>query len=503
MPASIPLVSELGNKADLFQSLLNTSTIPRDVLAKVQPMHPSHEIFTNADSRVLVRCRPIIPRDECPMTDTMCVQRAPGSRDAIFLSPKISVAGKCTVEPTRIPLDGCFCGTEDTTEHVYRSCCAPLVELSMNGASCCVLCYGQTGSGKTFTTSGLLSLVASDLKPYFETHSLAVTVIEIQSLGATDLLTGASVQVVEDASNEIQLLGSKDTEVVAVAQLLSLLQRASSARSTKATGRNETSSRSHMVVRITARSKVTTWAKPGIIYVADLAGSENTADSATHDKGRQLETKFINTSLMTLKDCIRSRALAATSTQHLHIPYRQSPLTLMLRDCFELAVKRPTKTVVIACVSPLLCDVRHTSNTLRYASLLAVSPPPTVVATDPDDPNGWDRPTALAFLAKVGKGRVKHPDLVLPEGDGRALVHIPEAEFIARITSSHPEVTAKSAKMVYDQVWKAVIDARTKHRKLSTKGVQSARNFPASKPPMQFDVPHQEKENATPQRKLN
>uniref|UniRef100_A0A0A9YU13 Diatom spindle kinesin 1 n=1 Tax=Lygus hesperus TaxID=30085 RepID=A0A0A9YU13_LYGHE len=134
-----------------------------------------------------------------------------------------------------------------------------------------------------------------------------------------------------------------------------------------------------MIARVTVVSKQTQWAKPGELFVVDLAGSENTADSATHDKERNNETKFINTSLMTLKDCIRARALASTSSKHLHIPYRRSPLTLLLRDCFEIAVRRPTKTVVVACVSPLLRDVRHTINTLRYASLLAITPPARVI----------------------------------------------------------------------------------------------------------------------------
>ncbi|EPY29079.1 hypothetical protein AGDE_10136 [Angomonas deanei] len=223
-----------------------------------------------------------------------------------------------------------------------------------------------------------------------------------------------------------------------------------------------------MIARISIVSKESRWAKPGDFFIVDLAGSENTADSSTHDKSRQVETKFINTSLMTLKDCIRSRAMAATSKQHLHIPYRRSPLTLLLRDCFEIAVKRPTKTVMIACL-------RHFYGTRDTPSILCVTRrclpshlPAKVVAQDPNDPNNFDREQALDFLFEISKGQISEPELILPEGDGRTLVHIPEGEFIRRLLETHPNIGEKKAKMIYTAVWKRVVDARTKGRKVMT-----------------------------------
>ncbi|EPY32634.1 kinesin family member 2/24 [Strigomonas culicis] len=355
------------------------------------------ELFSEQDSRIFVRCRPIIPHDNEAMGNKSIVQKVPDHRDLILMCPKVSLSGDCSIEPSVVSLDGTFCGAEDTTERVYFESCSPLVNFSVDGATTCVLCYGQTGSGKTFTTSGIFRFVTEDLAPYFNTHDIFLTVVEIQASKNVDLLTGNEVQVFEDVSGELKLQGSEPFECSSAEFLHAAFEEAASLRTTKATDRNETSSRSHMITRISIVSKESRWAKPGDFFIVDLAGSENTADSATHDKTRQVETKFINTSLMTLKDCIRSRALAGTSSQHLHIPYRRSPLTLLLRDCFEIAVRRPTKTVMIACVSPLLRDSRHTINTLRYASLLAVTPPAKVIAADPDDPNNFSREQALDF----------------------------------------------------------------------------------------------------------
>ncbi|RNF11466.1 putative MCAK-like kinesin [Trypanosoma rangeli] len=464
---SIPLVAELGAKAALFQRLLDSTEAPETVKKKLRAEMDSEELFTSQDSRIFVRCRPIIPFDQEDMNNKGMIRKVEGCRDLILMVPKISLAGQCLLDPLILNLDGVFGGMDDTST-VYRKSCYPLVNLAVEGASTCVLCYGQTGSGKTYTTTGILQLVSKDLAPHFKAHDIFVTVIEIQANKSIDLLTGTEVQVVEDVSGELKIRGSEAFECSNDEMLWAVFEEAASQRMTKATGRNESSSRSHMVTCIRIVSKTSTWAKPGELFLVDLAGSENTADSATHDKERQMEAKFINTSLMTLKECIRTRAMTATSATHLHIPFRRSPLTLLLRDCFEIAVKRPTKTVMIACVSPLLRDSRHTINTLRYASLLAASPPARVIAEDPDDPNGFDRQQALEFISRCSRGRITEPTSILPEGNGRTLVHIPEAEFIRRILESHSNITEKGAKQIYTSIWQKVVDARTKGRKVMT-----------------------------------
>ena len=107
-------------------------------------------------------------------------------------------------------------------------------------------------------------------------------------------------------------------------------------------------------------------AEDGFLYLIDLAGSENAGDSQFHDKSRLQETRAINTSLMCLKDCIRNRCQASLDpSQHVHIPYRQSKLSLLLKDAFELESFRKSRTVVIANVAPSLMDIAQTLNTLR------------------------------------------------------------------------------------------------------------------------------------------
>ena len=69
----------------------------------------------------------------------------------------------------------------------------------------------------------------------------------------------------------------------------------------------------------------------GLLYIIDLAGSERSDDSKGHSKALMDETKEINFSLMSLKECIRARTLASGSGgASIHVPYRRSKLTLLM-----------------------------------------------------------------------------------------------------------------------------------------------------------------------------
>ena len=55
-----------------------------------------------------------------------------------------------------------------------------------------------------------------------------------------------------------------------------------------------------------------------------------------------------------------------------HVPFRASKLTLVLRDAFM--ARGPSKTVMIACISPGMTSADHSVNTLRYSDRLKDRP---------------------------------------------------------------------------------------------------------------------------------
>jgi len=166
------------------------------------------------------------------------------------------------------------------------------------------------------------------------------------------------LRVLEDHKNLVQVVGKKEEQVETVEDVMTLIRRGMSVRTSGTTSANEFSSRSHAVFQITLKKKNIT-KDYGKISLIDLAGSERGRDTQTNDKTTLMEGAQINKSLLTLKECIRSLGRNAE-----HIPFRGSTLTKVLRDSF---IGERSKVCMIAMVSPGNSDCEHTLNTLRYA----------------------------------------------------------------------------------------------------------------------------------------
>lgn len=77
----------------------------------------------------------------------------------------------------------------------------------------------------------------------------------------------------------------------------------------------------------------------------------------------QREGSNINKSLLSLGNCINALVMKQ-KLKSTHIPYRNSKLTLLLRD----SLNGSSKTVMIAAISPTSMCYEDTHNTLTYAS---------------------------------------------------------------------------------------------------------------------------------------
>lgn len=228
-------------------------------------------------------------------------------------------------------------------------------------------------------------LVQSLFSSAVEEEGRIVTFSYIEILGQSitdcldpDAIPGAA-QVGEMLDGRVETRNVVSIVCASAAELTVQVDAAKSRRHTESTERNATSSRSHGVGIVTVsgpREYAPAASTPGRLYIIDLAGSERLADSKNHSDSRLDETKAINLSLMSLKECIRARTLAGMgdgSGTEVHVPYRRSKLTLLMKDVFDISCRRLCSTVVLAHVSPLARDVKHSLNTLQYAAPLRVS----------------------------------------------------------------------------------------------------------------------------------
>ena len=236
--------------------------------------------------------------------------------------------------------DAVFDGDVDTTD-IYSNWVRPFVGAVLNGQHATVFTYGQTGSGKTYTMQGavgggsvgLIQLAANDLFQRIRggtvsaprEYSVRVQYFEIYNEQIRDLLFDADsvdasvsgggggeaggtgnlskprrlrfpglrgkrrdpIVQVRDGLDGSPSVDAHEEVVEGAQDVLRLLEHGNQNRSIGATGRNEKSSRSHTVFRLTLESQpsaVDALAhdnnNPGamrhsVLNLVDLAGSEN------------------------------------------------------------------------------------------------------------------------------------------------------------------------------------------------------------------------------------
>ncbi|KAM8930189.1 kinesin-like protein KIF2C isoform 2-T2 [Pelodytes ibericus] len=278
-----------------------------------------------------------------------------------------------------------------TNEMVYRFAARPLVQSIFEGGKATCFAYGQTGSGKTHTmggdftgknqnvSKGVYAFASRDVfllldQPRYENLDLEVfvTFFEIYNGKVFDLLNNkAKLRVLEDAKQEVQVVGLLEKEVSSPEEVFKMIEIGSACRTSGQTFANSSSSRSHACLQIILRRRGKLHGKFSLV---DLAGNERGADTSSADRLTRMEGAEINRSLLALKECIR-----ALGQNKSHTPFRESKLTQILRDSF---IGESSRTCMIAMLSPGFNSCEYTLNTLRYADRVKELSPQSAESTD-------------------------------------------------------------------------------------------------------------------------
>ncbi|GLT99121.1 hypothetical protein SLE2022_165850 [Rubroshorea leprosula] len=329
-----------------------------------------------AKIKVVVRKRPLNKKELARKEDDIVTV---SDNSLTVHEPKLKVDLTAYVEKHEF----CFDAVVDehvTNDEVYRVTVEPIIPTIFQRTKATCFAYGQTGSGKTFTMQPLPLRAVEDLlrllhQPVYHNQrfKLWLSFFEIYGGKLFDLLSDRKKLCMrEDGRQQVCIVGLQEFEVSDVQIVKEYIERGNAARSTGSTGANEESSRSHAILQLAVKKhpeikdskrnndgneskggKVV-----GKISFIDLAGSERGADTTDNDRQTRIEGAEINKSLLALKECIR-----ALDNDQIHIPFRGSKLTEVLRDSFV----GNSKTVMISCISPNAGSCEHTLNTLRYA----------------------------------------------------------------------------------------------------------------------------------------
>ncbi|KAJ2145992.1 hypothetical protein IW142_002312 [Coemansia sp. RSA 564] len=364
--------------------------------------------------KVAVRIRPLLSDSSMQLRaqSTSCVS-ATGSAITVSGSGGSALDGPGGASgPRSFTYDYAF-GPDAAQTSVYDAAISPLLGRFVEGYNVTVLAYGQTSSGKTYTmgtdaddiamlaqpgagstNTGIVpralqwlfawatttdgELGAPQLRPGVD---VTVSFLEVYNEDLIDLVArtqshgvGPPIFVREDAKGNILWTGVREVRVSSAADALDLLLRGSRERQTGGTRMNEKSSRSHAIYSIsltqTRLRSSDVDGKPhepirlhSKLHFVDLAGSERL--KKTHAVGeRQREGISINTGLLALGNVISALGDPNKRGPLVHVPYRESKLTYMLRD----SLGGNAQTLLIACVSAAEANTAETVNTLQYAS---------------------------------------------------------------------------------------------------------------------------------------
>ncbi|MED6210282.1 Kinesin-like protein KIN-13A [Stylosanthes scabra] len=344
------------------------------------PMNESDNITREhnvAKIKVVVRKRPLNKKELAKKEDDVV-----SVSDYAYLTvhePKLKVDLTAYVEKHDFCFDAVF-DENVTNDEVYRDTVEPIIPTIFERTKATCFAYGQTGSGKTYTMQPLPLRAAEDLvrqlhQPLYRNQNfkLWLSYFEIYGGKLFDLLGDRKKLLMrEDGRQQVCIVGLQEFEVSDVQIVGEFIEKGNAARSTGSTGANEESSRSHAILQLAIKkhkevkegkrnndkNEERSGKLVGKISFIDLAGSERGADTTDNDRQTRIEGAEINKSLLALKECIR-----ALDNDQIHIPFRGSKLTEVLRDSFV----GNSKTVMISCISPGAGSCEHTLNTLRYA----------------------------------------------------------------------------------------------------------------------------------------
>ena len=348
----------------------------------------------------------------------------PGPPAALEVVRRFGVQRCLQAKGLEFSLDAVW-NVDQCQEEVYEDGIRERVEWVVKGHFATVLAYGQTGSGKTHTMFGPASVaddfVRSDpaehgivpraCRQLFEgaaarrtaevSYVVQLSFIEVYADKVRDMLPARRERgdeaglVLRETPQGLVVEGLTHEAVTTPAEVLRLIQRASTNRVVAAMKMNARSSRGHGIITLTlhavdaASGLRVSAAEGGKLTLCDLAGMETAKKSQavdvsgtpSNDPQRREEARHINQSLWALGTVIErlnsggggGSAGAGAGDRHgghgggaphVHIPYRDSKLTRLLQESLG---GRGAKSAFVATLRTEEENLDESIGSLRFA----------------------------------------------------------------------------------------------------------------------------------------
>ncbi|CAN1190541.1 Kinesin-like protein KIN-7G [Linum perenne] len=317
---------------------------------------------------VSVRVRPLNEKEagRHDISDWECINDT-----TVIYRNNISVSDR-SMYPSAYSFDKVF-GPDCPTNQVYNDGAKSVALSVVSGINSSVFAYGQTSSGKTYTMQGITHYTVADIYEYVERHKerefiLKFSAMEIYNESVRDLLSTDTtpLRLLDDPERGTVVERLIEETLRDWNHFQELMSICEAQRQIGETSLNETSSRSHQILRLTIDSSAVEFlgkdkssTLSATVNFIDLAGSER-ASQAMSAGMRLKEGCHINRSLLTLGTVIRKLSKGRNG----HIPFRDSKLTRILQS----SLGGNARTAIICTMSPARTHVEQSRNTLLFAS---------------------------------------------------------------------------------------------------------------------------------------
>ncbi|KAL3527185.1 hypothetical protein ACH5RR_011841 [Cinchona calisaya] len=318
---------------------------------------------------VSVRLRPLDEKEilKKDVSDWECIN----DTTIIYKNANLSLSER-SMYPTAYTFDRVF-RSDCSTRQVYEEGAKEVALSVVSGINATVFAYGQTSSGKTYTMTGITEYTIGDIYDYIQKHRerefiLKFSAMEIYNECVRDLLSTDTtpLRLLDDPERGTIVEKLTEEALRDWDHVIELLSVCEAQRQIGETALNETSSRSHQIIRLTIGSSAREFLGRGnystlaaTVNFVDLAGSERASQSLSAGT-RLKEGCHINRSLLTLGTVIRKLSKGKNG----HIPFRDSKLTRILQS----SLGGNSRTAIICTMSPARSLVEQSRNTLLFAS---------------------------------------------------------------------------------------------------------------------------------------
>lgn len=313
-----------------LQNLQNYYTEEEEIDDNIEYEENNDEnsFLNNDDKNIKVFCR-FRPYNDIELSNTTNNSLIILSKEKLIFTQEKNLEIK-----KEYKFDGIF-DINTSKEIFYEKACKNIIECFLLGYNSGIINYGETGTGKTYIIKEIIPSIISQIFNYIdesdnedELFKIEISSIEIYNEKINDLLDKSNKNL-NIINNEI--INLTKINVNSKEQMTSILNQVLSLRD-----KNELqnhNSKSHFIIIIKLHHYFKQKKKLIIskLLLTDLQGSECLSKNLIEEKNIE-EQKLINKSLIALGIVVNN--LSINKKENNYIPYRDSKLTQIIKECF-------------------------------------------------------------------------------------------------------------------------------------------------------------------------